>query len=221
MKTAAAGRPSLEEIRDYHVTRLNLALRRPGMWGRETTLRLFMDAVAFVDGLDEVWQAEQEQLRARGAFTSLGVHGAFADVLPGYLDDGSAVASVYADIAWRHGWLRVDRTFPTDDHQRLRDGASRWCDRDRDLDEILAELGPPSVLLGPSSPRNPKVLAYAADRSHGLVCLHFASIYDRTTRQVKSDSPPGLVAVRYGDGVFLDSFTFTPAGTAYRQNADR
>jgi hypothetical protein len=80
------------------------------MWGREMTLRLFMDAVAFVDGLDGVWQAEQEQFKARGAFTSLGVHGAFADVLPGYLDDGSAAASVYADIAWRHGWFRVDRT---------------------------------------------------------------------------------------------------------------
>jgi hypothetical protein len=45
------------------------------------------------------------------------VRGAFARILPGYDDDG-AVASVYADIAWRHGWLRVDRVLPDGDHRR-------------------------------------------------------------------------------------------------------
>jgi hypothetical protein len=216
VKADGTDRPNLGEVREYHVTRLNQALRRPGMWGREITLRLFMDAVAFVDGLDEVWQAEWEQLRARGAFTSLGVHGAFAEILPGYRDDGAAVASVYADIAWRHGWLTVDRTLPADDLQRLRDETSHWCARARDLDEVLAELGAPSVLLGGSNPRYPKTLAYAADRASGLICLLFASTYDWNTTRPQSESPPVLLAIRHGDGTFVDTFTFTPTSTAYR-----
>ncbi|SIN45019.1 hypothetical protein SAMN04489832_7372 [Micromonospora cremea] len=186
------------------------------MWGDEITLRLFMDAVAFVDGLDEVWQAEWKRLEARGAFTSLGVHGAFAKILPNYRDDGAAVASIYAGIAWRLGWLTVDRTLPADDLWRLRDEAIRWSARDRDLDEVLAELGAPSVLLGGSNPRYPKTLAYAANGATGLICLHFASTYDWNTTQPQSESRPVLLAIRHDDGAFMDSSTFTPTGTAYR-----
>ncbi|SIR86990.1 hypothetical protein [Micromonospora avicenniae] len=215
MKADGAGRPDLGEVREYHVRRLNHALRRPGMYGGEITLRLTMDAVAYIDGLDEVWQAEYGQLGKREAFTSLGVHGAFAQILPGYRDDG-AVASVYADIAWRHGWLTVDRTLPEDDLRPLRDEATRWCAQDRSLDEVLAELGSPSVSFGSSNPRYPKTLAYATDRASGLVCLHFASTYDWTATEPQSESPPVLLAVRHGDGPFAETFVFTPTGTTYR-----
>ncbi|MFI6820612.1 hypothetical protein ACIBJE_06600 [Micromonospora sp. NPDC050187] len=221
VKTGGTGRPNLNEVRDYHVARLNHALRRPGMWARETTLRLFLDAVAFVDGIDQVWQAECEQLRARGAFTSLGVPGAFARILPGYHDDGAAVASVYADIAWRHGWLTVDRTLSAEDLQRLGDGVAHWCSRDRNLDEVLAEFGSPSVLLGPSDARSSKTLVYAANRATGLICLHFVGTHDRNATKPQSESPPALLAIRHGDGVFADTFTFTPTGTVYRQQVDR
>ncbi|MFJ6950691.1 hypothetical protein [Micromonospora aurantiaca (nom. illeg.)] len=220
MKADATGRRSLDEVREYQVTRLNHALRRPGMWGGETALRLLMDAVAFVDGLDEVWQAECEQLRARGAVNSLGVRGAFSEILPGYRDDG-AVASVYADIAWRHGWLKVDRTLSADDFQRLRDEATRWCAQDRYLDEALVELGAPAVLFGGGNPCYPKTLAYAADRATGLICLHFAGTCDWNTTQPQPESPPVLLAIRHGDGTFADTFTLTPTGSTYRYEADR
>jgi hypothetical protein len=36
--------PSLDEVHRYHLRRLNDALRRPGMWGGETTVRLFLDS---------------------------------------------------------------------------------------------------------------------------------------------------------------------------------
>ena len=155
MKADATGRRSLDEVREYQVTRLNHALRRPGMWGGEIALRLLMDAVAFVDGLDEVWQAECEQLRARGAVNPLGVRGAFSEILPEYRDDG-AMASVYADIAWRHGWLKVDRTLSADDFQRLRDEATRWCAQDRYLDEVLVELGAPPCCSAVAIPVIPR-----------------------------------------------------------------
>lgn len=207
--------PSLDEVRRYHLGRLNDALRRPGMWGGETTLRLFLDAVAFIEGRSAVWQQEQDTLRDRGAFTALGVRGAFARVLPGYEDEG-AVASVYAEIAWRHGWLTMDRVMATEEHQRLCLDAD-WCDRDRSLDDVLDELGPPSVRCGGGNPRYSQTLVYAAaDRTCGLVSFHFAGTYDWQAPQPQPESPPALVAVRHGDGLFLDTFAFTSAGSDQR-----
>ncbi|XVU29044.1 hypothetical protein ACQPZJ_18860 [Actinoplanes sp. CA-054009] len=203
--------PSLDEVRRYHLGRLNDAVRRPGVWGGETTLRLFLDAVAFVDGRSADWQQEQDALRERGAFTALGVRGAFARVLPGHDDDG-AVGSVYAEVAWRLGWLTIDRVVPADEHRRLR-VETDWCARDRDLDEVLDEFGPPSVLCGGGNPRFSKTVVYAAaDRTCGLVSLHFAGTYDWESPQPQPESPPALVAVRHGNEPFLDTFAFTPTG---------
>jgi hypothetical protein len=212
-------RGRLDELRGFQIDRLNDALRRPGMWGGETTIRLFLDMVAFADGLDEAWRAEQQTLRDRGAFNAVGVHGAVTELMPGYRDDGTTVASVYADIAWRHGWLTVDRTLPDPDLGPLRDHPGLWCTQDRNLDDVLTDLGPPSVLFGGGNPRYAKTLAYAsADRIQPLVCLHFAAAYDWDTPSAESE-PPVLVAVRHGEGPFHNSFAFTPAGLAYRSSA--
>ncbi len=206
--------PGLDDVRRYLVDKLNRALRRPGMWGTEITLQVLLDAVAYVDGLGEIWRREQDDLTTSGAFTSVGVRGAFAKI--GY-DDTGAVASVYADIAWRRGWLTVDRLLPDVDHHRLRAETAPWCARDRSLDEVLSELGPPSVLCGGGNPRYSTTLAYAAaDREQGLVWLYFAATYDWEDPTPQPDSQPVLAAVRHGAGRFVDTFTFTPAGVARR-----
>lgn len=216
MSASSDRAPGLEEIREYHLERLNQALRRPSMWGQETTIRLFMDEVAFVSGMGELWKQDLDELRQRGAFTAAAVSGAFAANLPSYRDHGAAVASVYAEIAWRRGWLAVDRCLPDDEYGRLCAAGDRWSGRDYRLDEIEAELGPPSVLIGGGNPRYAKTLAYAPTaRDRGLICLHFASTYDWNAPRSQPE-PPVLAAVRYGAGAFVDSFIFTPAGAAYR-----
>jgi hypothetical protein len=211
-------RPTLDEVRRYHLNRLNDALRAPGMWGHETTIRLFMDDMAFVDGVAETWRQEQQALRDRGAFNALGVRGVVVDLMPRYRDGGSTVASVYAEIAWRHDWLTVDRTLSDRDLAAIRDDPASWCARDRNLDDVLSNLGPPSVRIGGSNRRYSKTLAYAtADRTQHLVCLHFAGLYDWDAPAPQPERAPVLVALRLGDGTFRESFTFTPAGAAYRE----
>jgi hypothetical protein len=191
------------------------------MWGRELTIRLFMDAVAFVNGMGDLWEQAQDDLRTRGAFTALGVQGAFRAVLPSYRDDGAAVASVYAEIAWRLGWLVVDRALADDEHEQLSAQTDRWSGRNYQLDEIQAEFGPPSVLFGGSGPHCAKTLAYAAaSRARGLVCLHFASPYDWNAPQPRPEAQPVLVAVRHGSGAFVDAFAFTAAGEVYRRDSE-
>ncbi|WP_412538708.1 hypothetical protein R8Z50_22990 [Longispora sp. K20-0274] len=214
-----AVRPGLREVREYHLSRLANALRRPGMWGGEITLGLFLDAVAFIDGRPEEWSRDQDELRTSGAFTSIGVRGGFAAVLPGHDCEG-ATASVYGDIAYKRGWLSAERVLPDGLFRRLRSGAE-WLIRDWSLDEVLAVFGEPSVWFGGANPRFPKTLAYAgADRADGLVCLHFASTYDWQADPPAPDTPPILLAARHGVGPFPERFTFTPTGSAVRARTE-
>jgi len=200
--------PGADEIRAYHLERLNNVLRRPGMWGGEITIRLFMDDVAFVTGTTEEWQKEREDLQQRGAFSPHGVEGAFALLFPDYgpkLSWEGAAASVYAEIAWRHGWLSVDRYLPDDTVRELRTDCTRWKEHDYCLADIEAELGPPSVLHGGGNPRFDMTLTYAPSTpGQDIVCFDFAG-----DDQLRSP----MLAVRSGTGPFAESFIFTPAGT--------
>jgi len=59
----------------------------------------------------------------------------------------------------------------------------------------------------------PERRAASADRTRGLVCLHFASRYNWNAPQPQPVSSPMLLAVRQGKGAFPDTFTFTPTGS--------
>jgi len=108
----------LRRLREYHLDRLNQAFWHSSMYGGEVALRIYMDNVAFQEGLEEVWAREQENLVVRGASTSTGVAGAFARVIPVCKDD-AAVASVFADIAWHYDWLAVDRSVSDEAYDQL------------------------------------------------------------------------------------------------------
>ncbi|MBV1853104.1 hypothetical protein [Catellatospora tritici] len=206
----AAAKPSLDQVRRFHLDRLNDILRRTPLWGGETALRLVGDSLAFIDGLEHAWKDEYERLRARGGANALGVRGAFGQhVYDGASD--TAASSVYAEFAWRHGWLEPDRTLADPDYRRLREEVACWSDRDHDLDEVNAEFGPPSVLFGPNGPSSAKTLAYApASREQDLVAFHFDDA---------GGSRPGrsavLLAVRLGHGRFPQAMVYTPLGRAY------
>ncbi|MFD9787809.1 hypothetical protein ACFWYX_28195 [[Kitasatospora] papulosa] len=66
-----------QEALDYLVMHLNGALRRPGMYGGETAIRLYLDAVAFAEASEQEWQQELKDLQTRRGFSSTGVRGAF------------------------------------------------------------------------------------------------------------------------------------------------
>ncbi|BBC29081.1 hypothetical protein SGFS_003720 [Streptomyces graminofaciens] len=202
-----------QEVRGYLLAHLNAAMRRPGMYGGETALRLYLDAVAFADAAEQVWQEELKDLQTRVAF-STGVRGAFQD-LWGDTHEGS-VASVYAEIAHRQGWLRLDRTLTSSEYDEIRHASETWCREDRFLSDVVTAFGPPSVLFGGTNPNYPKTLAYTTDRRDDvLLCFH---LWNSFTSPSPSSScvhaEPILWAFRAGGTLFMDGFTFTPEGTA-------
>jgi hypothetical protein len=70
-----------DDIRDYLLRQLNSALRRPEMFGEETALRLYFEALAFTDRAEQAWAEDLSALRSREAFIPTGVTGAVERVL--------------------------------------------------------------------------------------------------------------------------------------------
>jgi hypothetical protein len=118
------------------------------------------------------WKAEREYLRTRGAFTSIGVPGAFAYVLPEGKRDHATVASVYAEVARRFGWLLIDRVLTESEQVMLVERAGPRAADDRSLSDVLDTWGQPSAWLGGTKDLYPKTLAYAVDdREAPLICF--------------------------------------------------
>ncbi|WP_329127374.1 hypothetical protein [Streptomyces sp. NBC_01465] len=213
--TGHNGERSVQVVLDYLVRHLNSALRRPGMYGGEMGIRLYLDAVAFADSAEEACQEELEGLRTRKAFFSTGVSGAFKDLWSD-THEGS-MASVYAEIAHRQGWLALDRTLTAAEYAMLRHSGETWCREDRHLSDVVTAFGEPSVLFGGTNPRYPKTLAYATDRrDDALVCFHLWNGLSPspTSPTACLRTEPVLWAIRAGGTLFTDGFTFTPEGAA-------
>lgn len=94
-------RRSADEIREHFKARIMAAVLRPGAWGGEIALRLFLDDLAWIDRRDTPRGQARDALAAMGAFSPTGVTGVFTHMFGGIpADHLSAVGMVYADLAW-------------------------------------------------------------------------------------------------------------------------
>ncbi|MFJ2236494.1 hypothetical protein [Streptomyces sp. NPDC087859] len=212
--TAAPGPVvTADEIHAYLVRQLNRALRYPEGYGGELGLVLLYRHLLFTEGRPDAWAEASERLRESGAWTAIGVRGAFRDLIRG--DDSSGMASVHAEFAHRRGWLETDRLLDARTHQALLDSARQWAGDDRVRSDVLAEFGAPSVLLGDDDPRYGKTLGYVSeDPDRPIVFFHLwnGRLDEDTSVGDRAYPEPVLWAVRFGDGPFRESFTFTPEG---------
>ncbi|MBY8882903.1 hypothetical protein K7862_35515 [Streptomyces sp. PLK6-54] len=202
-----------EEIHDHLIDQLNLALRRPGMFGGEVAFRLLIDHLLFIERQREAWNQLKQSWEKQGLWTPIGPSGAFQDVFPAQADC-CEVASVYAEFANRRGWLKPDRVLTGEEYQALTGRVRRWGAVDRTWPDVTAEFGPPSVLFGGNNPRYGKTLGYLSQDPHQpMVVFH---LWNGSEPGAESWPPehgqPLLLAVRFGGGSFRGSFTFTPEG---------
>ncbi|GGV42435.1 hypothetical protein GCM10010245_66570 [Streptomyces spectabilis] len=202
-----------EEIYDHLIDQLNLALRRPGMYGGEVAFRVLIDHLLFVERQPEAWNELQRSWEEQGLWTPLGPRGAFKDVFPA--QPGSyEVASVYAEFAHRRGWLKPDRVLAVEEYEALTGRVRGWAAVDRTWADVTAEFGPPSVLFGGTNPLYGKTLGYLPkDPQLPMVVFH---LWNGSEPEAEPWPPqpeqPLLLAVRFGGGSFHGSLTFTPEG---------
>ncbi|MFB4307324.1 hypothetical protein [Actinomadura sp. GTD37] len=203
------------EIRDYLVDQLNLALRRPGMYGGETAIRMVLDHLEYAVRRDGA--GLPRWLEEHGAWTSRGVTGAFALVIPGHYESG--VASVYAEYARAQGWLKIDRTLTAAEYSSLAIEHRRWTAHDRSLSDVLETFGPPSIHLGGTNPLYGKTLSYTSGSpTDPMISFH---LWNGTEPDAESSWPPlyrepVLLAVRSSGQAFETSLAFTPEGIRRR-----
>ncbi|RVX39117.1 hypothetical protein EDD27_1459 [Nonomuraea polychroma] len=204
-------------MRDYLIRELNSALRRPGMYGGELSIRLIIDHLLHLERGDEAWAEEMRSLESRGAWTSTGVSGAFRNLIPGQYEYG--MASVYSEFARARGWLEANRTLTSDEYDQMRTQIPTWATRDHSLSEVLSTFGPPSVLLGGDNPYYGKTFGYLTEPTD--TAMIFFHLWNGADPDAESTWPPRydepvLLAIRYGPGDFKTSFTFTPEGKKRR-----
>lgn len=183
-------------------------------------LRLLLDHLVYAERQDEAWEKEQQAMKARGAFTPIGVKGAFNALVPDDYEYG--VASVYAEFAHLRGWLHADRVLTADEHESMRQELRTWIAQDHMLSEVLETFGPPSVLFGGTNPLYGKTLGYLTEQvQEPMLFLHLWNGTDPDAEPTWPPiySEPVLLAVRYGTGPFKDTFTFTPEGNKRRPDA--
>lgn len=202
-----------EEIHDHLIDQLNLALRRPGMYGGEVAFRILIDHLLFVERQPEAWDQQKQRWEEQELWTPIGPGGAFQDVFPAQ-GDCYEVASVYADFARLRGWLKPDRVLTAEDYESLTGRVRGWAAADRTWADVTAEFGPPSVLFGGNNPLYGKTLSYLAeDPQQSAVVFH---LWNGSEPGAEPWPPrhvqPLLLAVRFGGGSFLGSLTFTPEG---------
>ncbi|MFC4517560.1 hypothetical protein [Streptomyces ehimensis] len=204
---------SSEEIHAHLVTQLNDVLRRPGMWGGELTIRLMLDSLLFVERRPGVFDDERRALERRKAWSPTGVTEAFESFLP--TDHDTSAASVYAEIAHRQGWLRLDRALSADEYATMLAAIDSWASQDHVWTDVTSAFGTPSMLFGSTNPYYGKTLGYVtADPSAPMLFFHLWNGADPDTEcsWPPSREQPLLLAVRRGDAPFAASFTFTPEG---------
>ncbi|KKD04233.1 hypothetical protein [Streptomyces sp. WM6386] len=211
--TASGPVVTADEIHAYLVGQLNRALRHPEGYGGELALVLLHQHLLFAEGQADAWGEASERLRESGAWTAVGARGAYRELIRG--DDSSGMASVHAEFAHRRGWLATDRVLDARAHQALLDRARQWAGDDRVWADVLAEFGAPSVLLGDDDQRFGKTLGYVSeDPDRPIVFFHLwnGSLDEDAPVGNRAYPEPVLWAVRFGDGPFRESFTFTPEG---------
>ena len=219
----AGTEPTLASVRAYLRGEFNRAVRWPGMYGGEMALVLYLGALEAAYGARHA-TGTRASLEQRGAFTSLGVGGAFRQFWPG-LESSLAVhagisemmASVYAETGRQQGWLDLDRALTRAEFDELTSAVPGWCQQDRTLTEVLAAFGPPSV-RGSSNARWPTTILYATDQpADPCLSFHLWNSFTSADGPSATEYPePMLLAARREGGQFTRSFTLTPLGHAKR-----
>jgi len=216
--TATPQLRTAKEIHRHLFDELNRVVRFSGMYGGEPALMMVFNHVLYVEGHDRsVWEQEERDWEARGAWSTTDVTGAMQRHLPKPAE--SAIVSIYAETAHRRGWLATDHPLSISEYQAVRTSYRAWTSQNRTLGDVLEVFGPPSILLGGKNPLYSKTLGYfSTNPREPITWFH---LWNGTDPDVEPTWPPSndqplLLAAREGQGPLLQTMVFTPEGERRR-----
>lgn len=214
MDKAAAMRARLIE-------QISRMLQRPGMYAThdqdfEFMCRMRLEDLRFLDGLPEL---TRDDLGLSNKYRSCGVPGPFWDAFGKETRCYNEVASVYAEIFHRYGYLTTARLVSDNDWTALLAAAdSAYSEGDTRLSEIVETCGLPSFKIGKW------LLCYAPEAGTGWI-LFDGFVYTpdehgapQTPFRGYPDDPI-LRSIRLPGPDFEAGLRLTPRGKALRHRA--
>lgn len=211
---------SAQDMRSRALTELRSAITRPRMYagtGREMQAvagRLLSD-LCFIDEREDAYRAVVEELYRYG---KLGVAGPFVKMFGDPRAAVSEVTSIYAEHAYRLGYLEVDDRVPAGRLRFVSRGIrARYDSVDITRGEVVADLGPPSLVV------DQRVLCYASDDpSERWIFVDVwpqpVSRYEREGQQstIPPEADPLVRTVRSHSAAFKDGLILTAFGKYLR-----
>lgn len=213
-KTAAMRARLLEQVASM--------LRRPGMYANhdqafETMCLMRLEDLRFLDGPSEL---NRDELGVGQKYGPCGVPGPFWTAFGDKFRRCNEVASVYAEIFHRFGYLTPERLVPAEDWTVLLAAAdSAYTGNDVHLSAIAEAFGPPSFKVGRW------ILCYAPEEGTGWVFFdgsdHTPDVYDLEQGRFTGGYPedPLLRSVRLPGEDFEQSLRLTRHGEALEHRA--
>jgi hypothetical protein len=211
---------SAEDLRQRWLDSIPLIMKRTGMYARdgremETVADQLLRDLCFLEERDSDYEQARERLRGYG---QLGVHGPFTSMFGSVRSCAAEVASVYAEVFHRLGYLTVDHLIGPAPWRELTAGLrGRFEGRDVRRSEAEAFLGPASLVV------NSRVLCYAAgDPSAGWVFLDCwaerTRVYqpERGAYETATDTDPLIRSVRASASEFEAGLILTRYGMVLR-----
>jgi hypothetical protein len=147
MKTA-------QEIKNRKLDILKAVVNRPRMssmtnFGVEEFFRGTLGDIIFIDEREPDLEKEYEKITKKGLFTPQAVTGTLSNHFQNIEVIINEIASVYAEIAYNLGYLKLEKLLSPEDwnniYKYFRDKCSN---RDRYLEDIINQYGPPSLEIG-------------------------------------------------------------------------
>lgn len=114
----------------------------------------WLSDLLFIDQRDGQFESERDRLNAQGLWTNLGTYGPFFWNLPrptGYEFKRPLeveCASVWAQVAFRLGYLQLDRTLNLAEWETIASSINRFRSGDWHQEEVTALFGLPSFVIG-------------------------------------------------------------------------
>jgi hypothetical protein len=155
---------TIEEFKARHVETLSDAIKRPGMYGGDSSgvdlhLRMLLEDLCFIDERDAD-AAIYQPLKERHLWSSVGIRGPFSRVFHFADDFENELASVYGEMAFRLGYITPTRLLSCIELERIKRDARRFRANDIHAADIQAMFGPASLIVGG---RYYQILCYGTD----------------------------------------------------------
>lgn len=209
---------SAKEIKNRLLETIFLSFQRPGMYASTSSLDVFyyekLKLLSFIDNKENEFEIELQRLRDLEYMPSsmlANVKVSFEVFLPEVEFFSCEIASVYLEVAWRLGYIKLKNTISELQYEKMKNEVQNdeWLSKDYDSTQLYSFYGEPSFICGQKvehSEQKPSwgTWCYVLDKNNPWI--HFdmpirysrKNMYVRNTRLVETTQDNGLRLTNYG-----------------------